>query len=164
VLQLLESAKWLLAETEKWGEEVKIYVINGPNLDMLGKRPENIYGKVTLEEINKDISSKAVELGIQVEFYQSNHEGELIDIIHKANSEADGIIVNLGAYSHYSIALRDAVEILSIPAVEVHLSNIYAREDFRHISYISPLAAGVICGFGPLGYSLALVAIRDILV
>lgn len=151
-------------ETKKWGDGLKIFVINGPNLNMLGKRPENIYGKLTLEEINKGLNSKAHELGLEIEFYQSNHEGELIDIVHKACHQADGIIVNLGAYSHYSIALRDAVEILSIPVVEVHLSNIYAREDFRHKSHISPLAVGVICGFGPLGYSLALAAIKDILV
>jgi len=130
---------------------------------MLGKRSESIYGKQTLEEINKGLSERANELGFHVEFYQSNHEGELIEIIHKAHHEADGIIVNLAAYSHYSIALRDAVEILTIPVVEVHLSNIYSREDFRHKSLISPLAHGVICGLGALGYKLALEALNDTL-
>lgn len=128
---------------------------------MLGKRPENIYGKQTLEEINKELSERADELGFQINFHQSNHEGELIEIIHKAHYEADGIIVNLAAYTHYSIALRDAVEILSIPVVEVHLSNIYSREKFRHKSLISPLAYGVICGFGPLGYKLALEVLKE---
>ena len=142
---------------------MKIFVINGPNLNMLGKRPQSIYGKVTLDEINKDLSARAKELGLEAEFYQSNHEGELIDILHKAHGEAKGIIVNLAAYSHYSIALRDAVEILSIPVIEVHLSNIYSRENFRHKSLISPLVAGVLCGFGPLGYRIALEAIKDIL-
>ena len=130
---------------------------------MLGKRPENIYGRQTLQEINKSLAEKANELGLQVEFYQSNHEGELLEIIHKAHYEAKGIIVNLAAYTHYSIALRDAVEILSIPVIEVHLSNIYSREDFRHKSLISPLVKGIICGFGSLGYKLALEAMKDIL-
>ncbi|MBS3970229.1 MAG: type II 3-dehydroquinate dehydratase [Clostridia bacterium] len=142
---------------------MRIFIINGPNLNMLGKRPESIYGKLTLEEINKGLSEKANELGFQAEFYQSNNEGELVEVIHKAHHEAKGIIVNLAAYSHYSIALRDAVEILSIPVIEVHLSNIYSREDFRHKSLISSLADGVICGFGPLGYRLALEAMKDIL-
>jgi len=142
---------------------LKIFIINGPNLNMLGKRPESIYGKLTLEEINNSLSERANELGFQAEFYQSNHEGELVEIIQKAHHVANGIIVNLAAYSHYSIALRDAVEILSIPVIEVHLSNIYSREDFRYKSLISPLADGVICGFGPLGYRLALEAMKDIL-
>lgn len=130
---------------------------------MLGKRPKSIYGNMSLQEINNSLLKKANELGFEAEFYQSNHEGELIEIIHKAHLEASGIIVNLAAYSHCSIALRDALEILSIPIIEVHLSNIYSREDFRHKSLISPLANGVICGLGPLGYKLALEAMKEIL-
>ena len=144
-----------------WGN-LRIFVINGPNLNMLGKRPESIYGKQTLDEINKSLFEEANELGLQIEFYQSNHEGELVETIHKAHHEANGIIVNLAAYSHYSIALRDAIEILTIPVIEVHLSNIYSREDFRHKSLISPLVDGVICGLGPWGYKLALEAFLNI--
>jgi 3-dehydroquinate dehydratase-2 len=130
---------------------------------MLGHRPRNIYGDLTLEDINKIITAEAIKLNIEVDFYQSNHEGDIIDKIHTSINVYDGYIMNLGAYSHYSIAIRDAVEILSVPIIEVHLSNIYARENFRVQSLISSLATGVICGLGYNGYVLALKALKDII-
>ncbi len=130
---------------------------------MLGERPKDIYGNMTLDQINRKISEEARKLNIEVDFYQSNHEGQLIDKIHMSKNIYDGLIMNLGAYSHYSIAIRDAVEILSVPIIEVHLSNIYAREEFRNKSLISPLAAGVICGLGYKGYILALRGLKYLL-
>ncbi len=135
-----------------------IWVINGPNLNMLGVREQQIYGSASLEEINADLQARADEAGIVIEFFQSNHEGELVDKIHKAYGLVDFIIINPGAYSHYSIALYDALKTVQIPVIEVHLSNIYSRESFRHRSLISPLAVGGIFGLGPLGYRLALEA------
>ena len=133
-----------------------IWVINGPNLNMLGVREKQIYGSTSLEEINADLQVRADEAGIDIEFFQSNHEGELVDKIHKAYGLVDFIIINPGAYSHYSIALYDALKTVQISVIEVHLSNIYSREPFRHRSLISPLAVGGIFGLGPLGYRLAL--------
>lgn len=135
-----------------------IWIINGPNLNMLGVREQQIYGSTSLEEINADLQVRADEAGIDLEFFQSNHEGELVDKIHKAYGLVDFIIINPGAYSHYSIALYDALKTVQIPLIEVHLSNIYSREPFRHRSLISPLAVGGIFGLGPLGYRLALEA------
>lgn len=138
-----------------------IWIINGPNLNMLGVREPQIYGSTSLEEINADLQVRADEAGIDLEFFQSNHEGELIDKIHKAYGLVDCIIINPGAYSHYSIALYDALKTVQIPVIEVHLSNIYSRESFRHRSLISPLAMGGIFGLGTLGYRLALEAAKQ---
>lgn len=136
----------------------KILIINGPNLNMLGVREQEFYGNQTLEEINLDLSAYASEQGVEVEFFQSNHEGSLVDRIQQAYGEVDMIIINPGAFTHYSVALCDALKTLKVPVLEVHLSNIYAREEFRHHSLISPLAVGGIFGLGPIGYRLALEA------
>ena len=134
----------------------KIMVINGPNLNMLGIREKGIYGTSGLEEINQKIKSKANELSIEVEFFQSNHEGALIDKIHSCHNIFDGLIINPGAFTHYSYALRDAIASVDIPAIEVHISNIHKREEFRHKSVCAPVCQGQICGLGNKGYLLAL--------
>lgn len=139
-----------------------VLVINGPNLNMLGIREKEFYGSLTLEEINTDLKVSAAQLGLSIEFFQSNHEGELVDRIHKAWMQADCIIINPGAYSHYSIAIYDALKTVQIPVIEVHLSNIHNREQFRNQSLISPLAVGGIFGLGALGYHLALQAASDL--
>lgn len=131
----------------------KILVINGPNLNMLGTREPGVYGDVTLEDINAAISGKAAKAGVEVSFFQSNHEGELVDALQKTG--ADAVILNPGAYTHYSIAIRDAVSSIAAPVIEAHLSNIYAREEFRAKSVIAPVAAGQISGFGEDSYYLA---------
>ena len=137
-----------------------ISVINGPNLDRLGFRNPEIYGTQTLEYINTMIKTKASELGVDVEFNQVNSEGGLVDLIWGAlDKGANGIIINPGAYTHYSITIRDAIEGCGIPTVEVHLSNIHAREDFRHKSHVSEVSVGQICGFGAIGYIFALEAL-----
>ncbi|MEQ8236825.1 MAG: type II 3-dehydroquinate dehydratase [Syntrophomonadaceae bacterium] len=136
----------------------KILIVNGPNLNMLGVREQEFYGSQTLEEINHDLSEYAREQGVEVEFFQSNHEGSLVDRIQQAYGEVDMIIINPGAFTHYSVALYDALKTLKVPVLEVHLSNIYAREEFRHHSLISPLAVGGVFGLGPIGYRLALEA------
>jgi len=135
---------------------LKILVLNGPNLNMLGKREPSIYGAYTLEQINGDLSLLAAELGVEISCRQSNHEGELIDLLHQAASEMDAVVFNPGAYSHTSYALRDAVAAIGIPTIEVHISNIYAREVFRSHSFIAPVASGQISGLGPAVYFLAL--------
>ncbi len=140
---------------------MKILVINGPNLNMLHERPASIYGNISLEETNKKMLELAEQLDIELEFFQSNNEGALIDSIHQAHERVDGIIINPGAYTHYSIAIRDALEILNIPVIEVHLTNIYSREEFRCKSVISPVVSGVVCGLGNEGYYLALHALRN---
>ena len=136
----------------------RIAVINGPNLNLLGTREPHKYGKNTLDEINGRIAAEASRLGAECLFFQSNSEGELVTAIQRADG-TDGIILNAGAYTHYSIALRDAIAAISTPAVEVHISNVHAREEFRRVSVIAPVCAGVIAGFGPYGYLLALYAL-----
>ena len=142
---------------------VKILVLHGPNLNMLGTREPEIYGKATLEQINARLRGMAANLDCEVETFQSNSEGELIDMIHKKGVTFDGLIVNLGAYTHYSIALRDAISGLAKPTIEVHLSNIYAREPFRHMSMTAPVCRGMITGLGWRGYLLALEALVGLL-
>jgi len=137
----------------------RIEVLNGPNLNMLGIREPGVYGNQSLSAIEAMIMQKAQELGVQVSFYQTNHEGEMIDRIHAAYGQVDGIIMNPGAWTHYSYAIRDAIQAVSLPVVEVHLSNIHKREAFRHHSVIAPVAIGQIAGLGPIGYLLALQAI-----
>ncbi len=138
---------------------MKIFIINGPNLNMLGKREPEIYGADTLESINAELAELCRTLDVEPEFYQSNCEGELIDIIHSAREKADGIVLNAGAYTHYSIAIRDAISASETPCVEVHLSNVHKREEFRHKSVISAVCEGVICGFGKDSYRLAIMAL-----
>lgn len=139
-----------------------VLVLNGPNLNMLGTREPEIYGPTTLAEIEETCRKRSRKLGLELMFRQSNHEGELVTWIQEAQSNNDGIIVNAGAYTHTSVALRDALSICKVPIIEVHLSNIFAREKFRHHSYISPLAEGIICGLGSQGYLLALDAMAEI--
>ena len=140
----------------------KIEIINGPNLNLLGKREPDIYGKSTLEDINKDLSSYAKKIGLDVSFFQSNIEGEIVNQIQQ-NEKSDGIIINAAAFTHTSVAILDALKSLSIPKIEVHISNIYKREEFRHKSLISQTVNGVICGFGINSYKLALEGIKNIL-
>lgn len=135
---------------------MKILVINGPNLNLLGKREPQIYGAETLDGINRRIAALAVELDVEVAFFQSNHEGELVQKIQDAMGAYQAIVINPGAYTHTSVALRDAISSTGIPTIETHISNIYKREEFRHHSYISGVAVGQIAGFGPESYLLAL--------
>lgn len=135
---------------------MKILVINGPNLNMLGRREPDIYGGFTLDELNRRITALAGELGAEVSFYQSNHEGELVQKIQEALGVYDALVINPGAYTHTSIAIRDAISSTGVPTVETHISNIYKREEFRKHSYISGVAVGQIAGFGAESYLLAL--------
>jgi len=136
-----------------------ILILHGPNLNLLGTREPEVYGSTTLADIDDALRRRASELGVRVETLQSNHEGALIDALHSARGRCDGIIINPGAFTHYSYALRDAVAAISLPAIEVHLSNVYAREPFRHTSVIAPVATGQISGLGWRGYLLALEAL-----
>ena len=140
-----------------------IYILNGPNLNLLGTREPEIYGADTLAMVEEKCAAKAKALGLAVDFRQTNIEGELVNWIHEARLKAQGIIINAGAYTHTSVALHDALKGVGLPAIEVHLSNVYKRESFRHHSYISPAAHGVICGFGPQSYELALDGISSVL-
>lgn len=137
-----------------------ILILNGPNLNLLGTRQPEVYGATTLADVEAMCRSHAEKIGLGLAFEQSNHEGVMIDHIHAAKGVHGGIILNAGAYTHTSIALMDAIASVELPVVEVHLSNIHARETFRHRSYIAPVALGQICGFGAQGYVLALDAIR----
>ncbi|MEC0176369.1 type II 3-dehydroquinate dehydratase [Paenibacillus favisporus] len=136
-----------------------IWVINGPNLNLLGLREPGVYGSQSLASIEEGLLEKAEALGVSVTFYQSNHEGDIIDRIHAALGHADGIVLNPGALTHYSYAVRDAISSVKIPTVEVHLSNIHARETFRHTSVIAPVAVGQIAGFGAVSYELGIMAL-----
>jgi 3-dehydroquinate dehydratase-2 len=135
---------------------MQLLALHGPNLNLLGTREPGLYGSATLEQINAGLQERAAALGVAIDCFQSNHEGELVDRIHGARGTVHGILINAGAYTHTSIALRDALLAVAIPYVELHLSNTHAREPFRHHSFLADRAVGVICGFGPLSYGLAL--------
>ena len=141
----------------------KLLVINGPNLNMLGVREPGIYGNTGLEAISAELREYAAARGVHCEFFQSNHEGDLIDKIHSAKGNFDGVVINAGALTHYSYALRDAIACVKIPFVEVHMSNIHAREEFRHTSVIAPVCVGQIAGFGKNSYFLAINALKDLM-
>ena len=140
-----------------------IYILNGPNLNLLGEREPEIYGSETLKDIEQKTTARSKELGLSVVFKQSNSESQLIDWVQEARTKASGIIINAGAYSHTSVALLDALQAGNIPVIEVHLSNIFRREEFRQHSYVSTHATGLICGLGPQGYELAIEGMADIL-
>jgi len=142
----------------------KVLVIHGPNLNLLGQREVSIYGKTTIEDINKSLISAGKEKGMDVVTFQSNHEGEIVDKIGNAKKDkVEAIIINPAAYTHTSVAIRDAISAAALPAIEVHLSNIYSREEFRHTSLIAPVACGQISGFGKTSYLLALDAVKEII-
>lgn len=140
-----------------------ILVIQGPNLNLTGEREKGVYGTDTFDSINREIMECAESLGLVCEIFQSNHEGAIIDKIHEARLSCDGIIINPGAYTHYSYAIRDAIASIRIPCIEVHISNIYAREEFRSKSVVAPVCAGHIAGFGKHGYFLALHGLVELL-
>ena len=142
-------------------EMKSILILHGPNLNLLGTREPGVYGNYRLEDINEALKSRAAELGVQVRCFQSNHEGQLIDALHEARDWADGVVFNPGAYTHTSVALRDAISAIEIPVVEVHLSNVYAREQFRHKSLLAPVCMGKITGFGWRSYLLGLQVLAD---
>ena len=141
----------------------KILILNGPNLNLLQKRDAKTYGGLSLEKAEKDCNELAKELGLEIEFVQSNSESDLVDVIQHSIDHFDGIIINAAAYTHTSIAIRDALEIFDKPKIELHISNIYKREEFRRNSYVSGVVDAVICGLGIKGYSIALLAINDLL-
>lgn len=145
------------------GGAMKILILHGPNLNLLGTREPEVYGTMTLEDINSKLIELGRELGVEVKCQQSNHEGALIDALHEARSWADGVIFNPGAYTHTSIALRDAISAIQIPVIEVHLSNVYAREEFRHRSMISGVCRGKVVGFGWRSYALGLRGLVEVL-
>lgn len=140
-----------------------IYVLNGPNLNLLGTREPEIYGRTTLADIGELAAAEAEAHGLSVDFRQSNHEGELVEWIHEAREAAAGVIINAGAYTHTSVAIHDALKALDIPVIEVHLSNTFTREEFRHRSFISPVAKGLIAGFGANSYVLAVDALASLI-
>ena len=153
-----KSSGWAYMEPMK-----TIFILNGPNLNLLGSREPEIYGVDTLASIEKQCAAKAKTLNLEIDFRQTNLEGELVNWIHEARGKAAGIIINAGAYTHTSVALHDALKAVALPTVEVHLSNVYKRETFRHHSYISPASHGVICGFGAMSYELALEGLSSVL-
>ena len=142
---------------------MKILVMNGPNLNLLGEREPNIYGDNSLAAINDEILEEAKRLGYEVSFFQSNSEGGLIDRLHESRADYAGVILNAGAYTHYSYAIRDAIAAIKIPVIEVHLSNVNGRDEFRKVSVIAPVCAGTIAGFGKYSYILGLYALNNIL-
>ena len=142
---------------------MKIAVIQGPNLNMLGIREQHIYGSMSLEQIHDQLKNAAAQNGIEVEFFQSNLEGEIVDRIQECLGTVDGIMINPAAYSHTSIAIKDALSAVSMPVVEVHISNIYKREEFRQKSITAGASTGVISGFGPFGYHMGLIALMQII-
>ncbi len=142
---------------------MKIVVIQGPNLNMLGVREQNIYGPMKLEQIHAQMQEVASQNGVEIEFFQSNLEGELVDRIQECYGEAQGIIINAAAYTHTSVAIRDAISAVSIPTIEVHISNVYRREEFRQKNLIAPVCASSIIGFGPFGYHLAMMGMLQII-
>ena len=141
----------------------KIIVINGPNLNLLGEREKEKYGSVTLKSIEENCLNFSNKNNIELSFFQSNLEGELVDIIQKSRNKHDGVIINAAGYTHTSVSIRDALAILKVPKIELHITNIYNRENFRHKSLISNVVNGIICGFGPNGYLIALDALKNIL-
>ena len=141
----------------------KIIILNGPNLNLLGEREKNQYGDFTLKDVEKDCNNYAKQNNIKLTFFQSNIEGELINQIQNSREDQDGLIINAGGYTHTSVAIHDALKILKIPIIELHISNIYNREEFRHKSLISKVAKGVICGLGEIGYILSLQAMNKFL-
>ncbi len=144
-------------------EALRIGVVHGPNLNLLGTREPEVYGRATLADVDAAVSALAAELGVEVESFQSNHEGALVDFVQEAAGRVRGFVVNAGAYTHTSIALRDALAGVARPFVEVHLSNVFARERFRHRSHLAPGAVGVVCGFGANSYRLGLRALVEYL-
>ena len=140
----------------------KILVIHGPNLNLLGEREPGVYGSSTIDVLNRNIIDRAKEQGLQCEIFQSNHEGAIIDKLHAARTGFDGVIINAGAFTHYSYAIRDAIAAIKIPCIEVHIRNVHAREEFRHHSVISPVCKGVIRGFGFTSYYLAVQALSEL--
>jgi 3-dehydroquinate dehydratase II len=141
---------------------IKVSLIHGPNLNLVGLREPEFYGRDSFDEINRKIKLRAQQIDMDVHIIQSNHEGEIIDAIHEARTWADAVIINPGAFTHYSYAIRDAITAVRLPAIEVHLSNVHAREAFRRESVIAPVVSGQIVGLGPYGYLLALDAVRQI--
>ena len=140
-----------------------IIIINGPNLNLLGEREQSQYGSITFDELKKNCSNKAKELGINIDFIQSNIEGEIVTSIQDARNKYDGIIINAAGFTHTSVSIRDALRIFKKPIIELHISNIYKREEFRHKSLLSDISTGVICGMGANGYILAINAMHDLL-
>lgn len=143
-------------------DKPRVLVIHGPNLNLLGRRETDIYGLQSLGEIDRRLGEKAAKLGLDIEIVQTNHEGVMVETIHKAMQDYAGIIINPAAFTHYSVAVRDALAAVPVPVIEVHLSNIYSREEFRRHSVVSPVVQGQISGLGPLGYLLALEAIAGL--
>lgn len=139
----------------------RVAVVHGPNLNLLGKREVGIYGGKTMENFNDEIADEAKKLNVTIEFFQSNGEGLLVDYIQSCMGRIDGIVINAGAYTHYSVALRDAIISVKIPTIEIHISNVYSREAFRHISVLGPVCVGQICGFGSYSYVLGLRALME---
>ncbi|MGQ4664546.1 type II 3-dehydroquinate dehydratase [Metabacillus halosaccharovorans] len=140
---------------------MRVLVINGPNLNRLGVREPGVYGSNTLTDLEKGLLTFGEKLNCELTCFQSNHEGDLIDAIHEADEQYDGIVINPGAFTHYSYAIRDAIASISVPVIEVHISNVHAREEFRHTSVTAPVTAGQIIGLGFKGYELAILALKD---